>query len=288
MSFALAALSVVLGTRARPLPPPVATQEPPPSQGHSFRPPFPSAYSVDVETMLPASELPAGTPRILVVGDSVAQKLGIALRHRQEERRMWVTQRGVGSCSIVQDLTVNHYGAQGAREKSPGCAAHWVEDTASLKPDVTLIVLGGGYYAKMMVDGKPEHPCDKGWHDTYKARLVELIDGMGTNAGQVVITIVPYPMDRWRYEGVEQWVECFDGILKEVATDKQLPTVDLMSHVCPTKECIREIDGHSQRPDGLHPDGVGAEEMSRWTLSQIATHLRTPIPLPDGGLDGGR
>jgi len=183
----------------------------------------------------------------------------------------------------VQDLTVNHYGAQGTREKSPGCAAHWVEDTATLKPDVTLIVLCGGYYAKMMVDGKPEHPCDKGWHDTYKARLVELIDGMGTNAGQVVITIVPYPMDRWRYEGVEQWVECFDGILKEVADEKHLPTVDLMSHVCPTKECIREIDGHSQRPDGLHPDGVGAEEMSRWTLSQISTHLHTPLALPDGG-----
>ena len=280
-AFAVAALSVVIGTRARSAPPqPVATQSPS-SQGHSFHPSFPSAYSVDVETMLPASELPARTPRVLVLGDSVAQKLGVALRHRQHERRMWVTQRGVGSCSIVQNLTVNHYGNQGSIEKSPGCASRWVADTAELRPDITLIVLGGGYYAKMMVDGRPEHPCDAGWHATYKARLIELIDAMGTNAGQVVITIVPHPMDRWRYDGVEEWVSCFDGILQEVADERKLPTLDLMGHVCPTKECIRAIDGVSQRPDGLHPDGVGAEEMSRWTLTQLLTHL------PPRALDGG-
>lgn len=276
-AFAVAALSVVLGTRARPLPPqPVAAPIPAP-QGHSFHPPFPGAYSVDVETLLDPKDLPAGTPRVLVLGDSVAQKLGVALRHRQDERRMWVAHRGVGSCSIVQNLTVNHYGTQGTTDKSPGCASRWVEDTQAMHPDITLIVLGGGYYAKMMVDGKPEHPCDPGWHATYKARLLELIDAMGTNAGQVVITLVPFPMDRWRYEGVEEWVTCFNGILKEVADERHLPTVDLMSHVCPTKECIRTVNGAPQRPDGLHPDGVGAEEMSRWTLSQLATHM------PDGG-----
>ncbi len=276
-AFALAALSVIIGTRARPLPPqPVAAPDAP-AQGHSFRLAFPNAYSVDVETLLPASELPSGTPRVLVLGDSVAQKLGVALRHRQDERRVWVAHRGVGDCSIVQNLTVS----RGLRSppKNPGCASRWVADAAELKPDLTLIVLGGGYYAKMMVDGKPEHACDPGWHETYKARLIELIDGMGTNAGQVVITLVPYPMDRWRYDGVEEWVECFDTILKEVAEEKHLPTLDLMGHVCPTKECIRSINGISQRPDGLHPDGTGADEMSRWTLAQLLTQL----PMPDGG-----
>ncbi len=280
-AFAASALSVVAGTRARPIPPaPVAAHDPPP-QGHSFHPPFPSAYAADVETLLPASELPAGTPRVLVVGDSVAQKLGVSLRHRQDERRMWVAHRGVGDCSIVQNLKVDRQGHPATAVKNPGCASRWVLDTAELKPDLTLIVLGGGYYAQMMVEGKPEHACEAGWHATYRARLVELIDGMGTNAGQVVITLVPYPMDRWRYEGVVEWVECFNGILKEVADEKQLPTLDLMGHVCPTQDCIRAIDGVAQRPDGLHPDGTGAEEMSRWTLAQLLTQL--PSRAPDGG-----
>jgi lysophospholipase L1-like esterase len=57
--------------------------------------------------------------------------------------------------------------------------------------------------------------------------------------------------------------------------------LDLMGHICPTKECVRSINGASQRPDGLHPDGVGAEEMSRWTLAQLLTHL--PARAVDGG-----
>ena len=46
-------------------------------------------------------------------------------------------------------------------------------------------------------------------------------------------------------------------------------TVDLKSHVCPTTACTLLSQGEPIRPDGLHFDGVGAEETAAWTLGEI-------------------
>lgn len=64
-------------------------------------------------------------------------------------------------------------------------------------------------------------------------------------------------------------VDCYNTILTEVAHEQNLATVDLATHVCPTRDCILLSQGEPIRPDGLHPDGVGAEESARWTLGEL-------------------
>lgn len=277
-AFAAAALVVVFATRPRTL---TASVEIALAKVAAVAPaglsPYPGPFSVEPSVLPPASELRPQALRILVLGDSVAQKLGLALRFRQEEENTFVAERGVGNCSILETLTVTRFGAQKAADRTNGCAAKWVSDVTELKPDVTFIALGGGYFATMTVDGNERTSCHADWGKAYKARLLELLDGMGANAGKVLLMRVPYPMGRWRYQGIVERVDCFNRILDDVAAERSLATIDVRTHVCPPEKgvaCNVLSDGEPIRPDGLHPDGVGAEELARWTLRQVRAAVR--------------
>jgi peptidoglycan/LPS O-acetylase OafA/YrhL len=278
----LCVVLVVRATFARRLPPPLL-----PQPGHastpvpwlSFGKTWPGPYSVDSHTLPPASELKPGTLRLLTLGDSVAIFLGVALRYRQEEANVFVAERGVGDCSILSNLPEAYFG-----EKKPGdstsCSVDWAADVKALHPDVTFIVLGGAYFGRIHVGGALFDSCEDAWRTAFERQLGALLDAMGPDAGKVVLALVPYPLGRWRTEGLLEKVDCFNATLVHMAKERGLATVDLKSHVCPTPACTLLSDSEPIRPDGLHFDGVGAEESARWTLAQVRT-------LVDVDRDGG-
>jgi hypothetical protein len=223
-----------------------------------------------MRTLPAAVDLPPSTLRVLVLGDSVSGKLGVAMRYRQDEFHAFVAERSVGDCSIMETLTPSSRARHDVSAKpTRGCAVAWQNDVEELKPDVTFVVLGGGYFAKMTVDGKLQNACDSGWHDAYLARITSLIDAFRGSTSHVVVALVPYPGERWRSDGIFDQVDCFDRILSEAAESRSLPTVDLARHICPTRDCILFSDGEPIRPDGLHPDGKGAEDLARFSFREI-------------------
>ena len=82
-----------------------------------------------------------------------------------------------GIAASLTRFVVNKVGGASLSD-ARGCAAHWFDDVRELQPDVTFIVLGGGFFAKVRADETFEGPCEPAWHDMYQARLVELIEGM--------------------------------------------------------------------------------------------------------------
>jgi hypothetical protein len=260
--FGIAVLAVVFVHRSfvRPSPPPWPrgpsadpATPPAPSKPIWFTP-----LSVDLKTLPPRKDLPPNTLRILVVGDSVAKFLGLAMRYRQEERQTFVAERGVGNCSIFESKP---YIENGKQLMSSSCSMKWAEDAAELQPDMTLIVMGGGYFS--------EGACTKQFQMDYEKRVFELSAAMGTNAGQIVITRVPYPVKAWRHSNVMERVDCFNEMLVKIAQKGKWDVLDLMSYVCPTRACNMESDGKPIRPDGLHFDGGGAEDTARWVLGEL-------------------
>lgn len=224
---------------------------------------WPTPFSVKVADLPPREALPPGTLRILVLGDSVASFLGLALRYRQDEAHAFVASRGVGSCSIFESKP---YIENGKSVMSSSCSMRWADDVAETHPDVTLLVMGGGFFN--------ENACVPSWQATYERRLFALADAMGSNAGRVVITRVPYPIKDWRHGNVPARVDCFNEMLASAARKRGFPVLDLMHHVCPTPACIVESQGKPIRPDGLHFDGAGAEETARWVLAELSRFAR--------------
>lgn len=219
---------------------------------------YATKYSVSMRSLPDQEKLRPGTLRVLTLGDSVASFLGIALRHAQDDREVFVAERGVGSCTIFE---AESRIVDGHRIDGTSCSRDWVADTEALRPDVTLLVMGGAFLTPKT--------CEPEFRDAYQKRLGSLLDAMGSRAGKVIVTLVPYPVGRWRWGDVPERVVCLNSILTEFSRNRGLPTLDLMSFVCPTKECTLLSKGEPVRPDGLHFDGVGAEETAAFTWREI-------------------
>jgi peptidoglycan/LPS O-acetylase OafA/YrhL len=268
-SFILALLVLFAGTGRRPsrpalaVPTPAAPTPAPSASAASVR--WPDFNSVKSSVLPLRGDLPPGTLRILVLGDSVGQYLGEAMRFQQSAAQAFVAQRAVGACSIHEAAV---YYVKGERMTGTSCSATWVEDAAELRPDVTLITLGGAFLGP--------RTCEPDWRKAYRDRLTFLLRAMGPNAGRVILALVPYPGERWRTPGMLKLVECFNDELARIATDEGRDTLDLMGHVCPTKECILISNGWPVRNDGLHFDGPGAAETASWTLSEIRRIAAAP------------
>jgi hypothetical protein len=226
---------------------------------------WPTPFSVPLDTLPPREELPPGTLRVLVLGDSVATFFGLALRYRHDEAAAFVASRGVGECSL---FAVGTRPLPGAAPIQTSCASRWSEDVAALRPDVTLIVLGGAFFGAAT--------CDPEWLRAYGERLGALSDGMGEAAGRIVLTLVPYPLGDWRHGRVLAQVDCLNGLFVETARTRRFALLDLQQRLCPTPECVRESRGFPVRPDGLHFDGVGAEDTARWALGEIRGVASSP------------
>lgn len=258
VGFSVLGAALYFATRAR-----VPAGLPPDPPRLTSAPPLPAAtwpdrFSVGSKELPPKEALAPGTRRILVFGDSVASFLGVAMRYRQEEVGAFVAERGVGQCTIFESKArlVNGKVVEGT-----SCSATWVEDVARLRPEVTLLVQGGAFFG--------DQTCDRAWLESYQERILFLVRAMGKDAGRVVLASVPYPMDRWRYGNLLDRVDCFNGMLRRTAAKGNLPMLDLMGHLCPTRACNDESQGLPIRPDGLHFDGVGAEETARWALREL-------------------
>lgn len=233
---------------------------------------IPGIFSVPFSTFPPREAFAHKVPRILVLGDSVANKLGWALRYRQEEFGVFVAERGVGNCSILTDP-----GSAGllARSQKSGrnCAETWSTDVRELSPELTFIVLGGGFFTRARVEGQYRRACERGWREAYTARLEQLVNEIGPHAGQLVFSVIPYPVGRWRKSGTLDRVDCINATIRAFATKRALPIVDLMQKVCPTRDCQLMSEGEPIRPDGLHFDGRGAEQTARATLRDLTQFL---------------
>jgi peptidoglycan/LPS O-acetylase OafA/YrhL len=278
-SFVATAALALVGTSVwrRPVPPPAF---PPPPVAVNGSTKIPGPYDTDIKMLPVADALRPDTMRVLLVGDSVSQFLGLQLRHQQEKQHAFVASRGVGACSI---FPAENRMVDGVLIEGTCCADTWDKDVAELRPDVTLVVLGGGYLGT--------HTCERDWRDRYEARLLYLLESMRADGGRIVVARVPDPMGRWRTKDMHQRVTCFNTSLAAVATKFGADMLDLETHVCPSTAdgsdppCNMFSDGEAIRPDGLHFDGIGSIEVATWTLTELARIRKLPARAAAPALD---
>ena len=228
-----------------------------------------------VRDLRDAGELPPGTLRVLVLGDSVAMSLGNLLRVQQTHGSAFVAQRGVGDCSLLEGVvptrTISNQSHGGGN-----CAKDWADDTAELLPDVTIVLFGGGYFASAKIDGKWQHPCDAGWHDVYVKQMAWRLSGLLRHGGRVVLALPSYPVGKW--EHLNPRVDCYDAALRDAArVVPGVTTLDLQARLCPGGVCELTSDGAPIRLDGLHFEYPGGVALANWVLAELPRDmLRDP------------
>jgi peptidoglycan/LPS O-acetylase OafA/YrhL len=217
----------------------------------------------------PPSATPENALTILVLGDSVAVSLAERLHFVAEGTDAVVVGRGIGDCSILHDQVPTR--SLNRRKHDGGdCDAKWVSDVAELHPHVTLVVLGGGFFAPAEIDGRWQGACDRGWRREYERELRRQLVAVGPDGGRVFLAVVPYPVGPWDTTATREKVDCFNETLRRAARSvPEVGLLDLQAALCPHATCTVTFDGTPIRPDGLHFSGAGAEDTSRWLLGRL-------------------
>lgn len=209
---------------------------------------------------------PGHTPKVMVLGDSMAVDLAPAVRSEAGALRYRPYAQGVIGCVAGGSVMVGNAPLQ---QQCFTYRASWPNLVARERPDVVVLVRqslvapGGG------VPGA--HRCDPRYLEWFKARLREDVAAVSGTGATVVLTTSPYA----RFAGVvntheDNLLDCTNRAIRDVAaTAPRAALVDLATWVCPTRQCHTHIGGVNVRPDGLHFRDAGARLAMRHLMGSI-------------------
>ena len=267
-AVAACVLFVLIATRpvaASALPVVVTEPTPPPEPKAAVVGPH---APVAMNLIPPARELLPDTLRVLVLGDSVGLALGARMRWAQDSGTAYVAQRAVGDCSIL-DGYAPVFSMSGEPHGNGNCAAEWTSDVKELEPDVAVVMIGGAYFSRVKVDGKSRGVCHPGWGAPYRERLATLLREIAPHTKRRVVVLAAYPVGKWQTPTRNGDVDCYNRILRDAASDAGADVIDLNAYACPGAKCTMKSREAPVRPDGLHFDGLGAEDTARWVIAQL-------------------
>lgn len=212
--------------------------------------------------------------RVLVVGDSLSGALATCMRPLEGELHAQVFGEQ-GGCSILHDqFPLN------PKQRGGDCDPTWSALSLVVRPDVTVVVLGGGYFASAKIDGQWQHACEPGWTREYRRELELHLSELQRHSGAVVLALVPYYKGKaLAHLSDPPRVDCFNDTLRDIA--RAVPgvtTLDLMAEVCPGGTCKVDYEGQPIRKDGVHFSLPGCSGVARWALERLveaARHARS-------------
>jgi peptidoglycan/LPS O-acetylase OafA/YrhL len=217
---------------------------------------------------------PAGAERVMVVGNSVAFRLGESFERLKTQPPVSVFNAGILGCSFPPQVQVpTVVMPNGLAWKDTPCDPAWERGVVSrFRPQVVFWIvsnplgLGGTYL------GRDVEPCSPVWDVLYRRSLTREVRTLGAAGATVAITTAAYS----RYLGLhtnDRSTDCDNQIRREVAADTGAALVDLFAYICPHGRCRTQQDGVTLRPDGLHYEGPGGEIVARWLLDQVRPEL---------------
>jgi peptidoglycan/LPS O-acetylase OafA/YrhL len=216
----------------------------------------------------------AGAPKVLIVGDSVAQSIARPLVGDSARFDVNVVNKTHLGCSEVA-AGVNGVNS-GGRLTTSAFPCHEMIDgqIPAIDPDVVFVDIGARPNDKVIVDGTPVGACEPAYQARYEQTLGALIDEAGSGGARVGVATVVHSGERTRrYEGSEERIDCANqAIAAAVEARPNAFVVDLDRFVCPdgAGSCREEIDGGPVRSDGLHFDnGPAGIAVAGWVVDQL-------------------
>lgn len=199
---------------------------------------------------------------IMVVGDSTASSLGWTLRG-QRVPGLSVELKGQDACTMLADDMC--------------FAPRWGDFTREVRPDVTLVFLGGAFMHGIGFEGRFDRACTPEWHARFEKWMRLRVPLLVAPKTRVYVVTVPYGLEAWETPGYWSEVDCINRSLRAIAASiPGVEVLDLAGYLCPGRVCKSHHAGKKIRVDGVHYDIEGAYDMSHWVLEQIGVFAAPP------------
>ena len=219
----------------------------------------------------------AEAPRVLLVGDSIAQSLYPFLQTAADARGLALDRLTVAGCGIAGGITTDENGTpyEWAATCKDGVPAAQEEAIATLQPDVVLW-LSVWETSDRILDGRlVRFGTDAG--DKALMREIDAAAQRLTAGGaRLLLTRLPLPASDPEIPPTIDYasdIRHLNTLLGEYAADHPETTelFDLAETVCPDgPPCAAEVAGVRPRPrDGIHYEGDGAT----WVAGQVVPRL---------------
>ncbi len=192
--------------------------------------------------------------RVMLLGDSTANSLGWALRAVRQPG-LAVDLVGQDGCTMLADM----------------CGGPlWTQRTKELRPNATLVFLGGAFLHGTSVDGEWRKSCHPVWDGKFESNLARRLGDLTSAEGRVWVVTIPYPLGEYDTATFRAEVDCINASIRRAAAVVQgIELLDLAERLCPKGVCQRESEGGEIRPDGVHYTVDGAATLSRWVLAEV-------------------
>lgn len=221
---------------------------------------------------------PASSPRLLVVGNSVAFFLATqGFDQVRSHPKVAVINGALPDCNFPDSRELRTEGASPTVVGSVPCATKWGWDVQQSKPQVVLFT-EAGILGEQQHDGHWLRPCSPAYDQWFLSSLESAARIFRSDGARLAIATSAYPDYVFIDRSLWRETDCVNNIERAMAAhDSNVSLVDLGKYVCPTKRyCRQSIHGVPMRPDGVHFLGRSAEAIASWMLPRL------PLSAGDG------
>lgn len=211
------------------------------------------------------------SPRVLIVGDSVAFTLAAGIVPYQQQLGVQARSEAIIACGVARGDGRMRLADGTILVETPVCHGwpeRWTDAIAAFQPDVIILTVGWPGHTSRFIEGEWRQPCDPIFDRWYEGEVSTALEVLHRSGRTVAMTTVPYYRSPKAPPGTDEKTDCLNRLYRNLMTRTDTKPIDLAGHICPAGACRSEQDGITLRPDGLHFDGPAGPLVGVWVLDE--------------------
>lgn len=221
-----------------------------------------------------------GGIRLMLVGDSWARNLGIALARIDSMHHMSILNLGKGGCGIA-DAKFERSEAKGDFETPFDCRLWretWRNTVERVRPEVAILNVGNWDLAPQDFDGTGQfvNACHPQFAERYAKQLDDAIAILSKRGARVFVLTI---RDNDGREGSEP--DCMNQLLRAVVTrheSRGVTLLDQYAQLCANHSCPMTDNGEPIYDVTGHLGGKAQERIAMWVLNSVNAVLQQKQP----------
>lgn len=212
-----------------------------------------------------------GGTRLMLVGDSWARNLGIALAAVDSTHRMSILNMGKGGCGIA-DAPRQKTETKGEFPTSRDCTlwpSTWTNTVNAVRPEIAILNVGNWDQALQDFDGTGEFvgACHPRFHERYSQKIDQGLGILGSRGARVYIMTI-----RDNDARAGSGPDCMNAILREAAVRHAangVQLLDLYAQLCSDHRCPDIADGKRVYDETGHLAAEAQKRIAVWVFNQV-------------------